>query len=162
MISTILKGALCALKLIAFATIFYLLLCTFSFALFLFVMAHDSGLEATAEPIKTDISTPPEPKPMLALPQARTRRNNQTEAIINEILITPMPRKKKETKAKKQPSKQTKSQSKPANKPFEELTSTQLLAYAKEKKIRGYTTAYRIGKRPGLLKLIEQQPEFSQ
>jgi hypothetical protein len=42
------------------------------------------------------------------------------------------------------------------------MTSRELLAYAKQEKIKGYSSAYKTQKKLGLIKLIEQQPEFSE
>jgi len=41
------------------------------------------------------------------------------------------------------------------------MTSKELLAYAKQEKIKGYSSIYKSQKKPGLIELIEQQPEFS-
>jgi len=147
MISTALKCALCALKLIVFATILYLAICILAFPFFIFVMSLDSGS-------CPDILIP-------ELPQSRDKVHNTSEPIINDILITPAPKEEKKNKAKKQPTKQIDSQQKTANKPLEKMTSKELLAHAKAKKIKGYSAIYRKKKKSGLVELIKQQPEFS-
>ena len=103
----------------------------------------------------------------------KERQHNSTQQIVNDVLITPAP---KQTKGvKKQSKKSTKSQpQKPQNqqeelttlstpltkKPLSSMTSKQLLAYAKQEKIKGYSSVYKSQKKPGLIKLIEQQAEF--
>jgi hypothetical protein len=163
MISSILNGALFALKLIAFAAIICLFACILVLLSFLLISTPKNTLtENTSEQIT-------------ALPLARQRRHNLTQEIINDILITPAPKqikaaKKQETKSTKSPSKasqksQTKSTKLPtqqARKPWSDMTSRELLAYAKQEKIKGYSSAYKTQKKMGLIKLIEQQPEFSE
>lgn len=148
MISTILKCAICAIKLIAFAAALYFIFCVFAFGLFLFVMSHDAGFNSS----DTDSSTGSEPSLTTALPPARARLHNQTETIQNDILITPTPKKPKQNQAKRQPQTQTATTSKPLNK----MTSKELLSLAKERKIKGYSAIYRTQKKPGLLRLIEE------
>jgi len=41
------------------------------------------------------------------------------------------------------------------------MTSKELIAYAKQEKIKGYSNVYKTQKKLGLIKLIEQQPKFS-
>jgi hypothetical protein len=162
MISSILNGALFALKLIAFAAIICLFACILVLLSFLLISTPKNTLtENTSEQIP-------------ALPLARQRRHNLTQEIINDILITPAPKQikaanKRQTKSTNSPSKasqkpQTKSTKLPtrqAKKPWSDMTSRELLAYAKQEKIKGYSSVYKSQKKPGLIKLIEQQPEFS-
>ncbi len=163
MISAILNGALSALKLIALAAIICLFFCILVLLIFLLISSPKNTLaENTSEQIT-------------ALPLARERRHNSTQEIINNILITPAPKQIKaakiqQTKSTKSPSKastiqQTKSMKLPtqkAKKPLTDMTSKELLAYAKQEKIKGYSSAYKTQKKLGLIKLIEQQPEFSE
>jgi len=162
MILSILNGALFALKLIAFATIICLFACILLLLTFLIISTPKTTLtENTFEQIT-------------ALPLARQRRHNLTQEIINDILITPAPKQikaanKRQTKSTKSPAKasqkpQTKSTKLPtqqAKKLWSDMTSRELLAYAKQEKIKGYSSVYKSQKKPGLIKLIEQQPEFS-
>jgi hypothetical protein len=163
MISSILNGALFALKLIAFATIICLFACLLLLLTFLLISTPKTTLtENTSEQIT-------------ALPLARQRRHNLTQETINDVLITPAPKQikaanKRRTKSTNSPSKasqkqQTKSTKLPtqqAKKPWSDMTSRELLAYAKQEKIKGYSSVYKTQKKLGLIKLIEQQPEFSE
>jgi len=163
MILSILNGALFALKLIAFAAIICLFACILFLLTFLLIPTPKTTLtENTSEQITT-------------LPLARKRRHNLTQKIINDILITPAPKqikatKKQQTKSTKSPSKastkqQTKSMKLPtqqAKQTLTDMTSKELLAYAKQEKIKGYSSVYKTQKKLGLIKLIEQQPEFSE
>lgn len=163
MISSILNGALVALKLIVFAAIICLFACILVLLSFLLISTPKNTLtENTSEQIT-------------ALPLARQRRHNLTQEIINHILITPAPKqikaaKKQETKSTKLPSKastkqQTKSMKLPtqqAKKPLTNMTYKELIAYCKQEKIKGYSSVYKTQKKLGLIKLIEQQPEFSE
>jgi hypothetical protein len=160
MISAILEGALFALKLIAFATIIFL---------FAFITVLLSFLLLSNE--KTHL---PDSKTTLALPLAKERRHNLTLEVINDILITSTPKQIKATKKeqaktskstseapKKQPTKSTKLPTQQTKKPLIDMTSKELLAYCKQERIKGYSSIYKSQKKPGLIKLIEQQPEFS-
>jgi hypothetical protein len=115
------------------------------------------------------------PKPISTLTPAKERRHNLTQEIINDILIKPAPKQikaanKRQTKSTKSPAKapkkqQTKSTKLPTEqtrKPWIDMTSKELLAYAKQEKIKGYSSVYKTKKKLGLIKLIEQQPEFSE
>ena len=161
MISAILEGALFALKLIVFATIIFL---------FAFLTVLLSFLLLSNE--KTHL---PDSKTILALPLARKRLHNTTQGIINDVLITQAPKQIKATKKeqsktskstsqapKKQPKKSTKLPTQQTKKPFIDMTSKELLAYCKQEEIKGYSSIYKSHKKQGLIKLIEQQPEFSQ
>jgi len=163
MISSVLNGALFALKLIAFAAIICLFACILLLLSFLLISNPKTILiENTSEQI-----TP--------LPLARERRHNLTQKIINDILITPAPKQVKAAnnrqtkstnlpfKASKKPqNKSSKLPTQQAKKPLTDMTSRKLLAYAKQKKIKGYSSVYKTQKKLGLIKLIEQQPEFSE
>jgi predicted PurR-regulated permease PerM len=138
MISSILNGALFALKLIAFAAIICLFACILVLLTFLLISTPKTTLtENTSEQIP-------------ALPLARQRRQNLTQEIINNVLITPAPKQiktasKRQTKSINSPSKaskkqRTKSMELPiqqAKKPLTDMTSRELLAYAKQEKIKG-------------------------
>ena len=150
MISAILEGALFALKLITFATIIFLLAFITVLITFLLISNPKSPLPDN------------ESKTTLALPLARERQHNATQQIINDVLITPAPKQIKATK--KEQAKTTKSTKLPTQqtkKPLIDMTSKELLAYCKQERIKGYSSIYKSQKKPGLIKLIEQQPEFS-
>jgi len=67
------------------------------------------------------------------------------------------------SKASQKPqTKSTKLPTQQAKKPWSDMTSRELLAYAKQEKIKGYSSVYKTQKKLGLIKLIEQQPEFSE
>jgi hypothetical protein len=163
MILSILNGALFALKLIAFATIICLFACILLLLTFLIISTPKTTLtENTFEQIT-------------ALPLARQRRHNLTQEIINDILITPAPKQikaanKRQAKStnstskasKKQQAKSMKYPRQYANKPLTDMTSKELLAYCKQERIKGYSSVYKTQKKLGLIKLIEQQPEFSE
>jgi hypothetical protein len=163
MISAILNGALVALKLVAFAAIICLFICISVLLTFLLISNPKTTLtENTSEQI-----TP--------LPLARERQHNLTQEIINDILITPAPKqikatKKQQTKSTKSPAKapkkqQTKSIKLPmqqAKKHLTDMTTRELLAYCKQERIKGYSSVYKTQKKLGLIKLIDQQPEFSE
>jgi hypothetical protein len=115
-----------------------------------------------------------ESKTTLALPLTRERPHNSTQEIINDILITPNPKEIKVTKKqqakttkstakapKSQPTKSIKLPAHQAKKLLSDMTSKELLAYAKQEKIKRYSSVYKSQKKPGLIKLIEQHPEFS-
>jgi hypothetical protein len=163
MISAILEGALFALKLIAFATIIFLFTCIA--VLLTFLLISNPKIPLPDNEFKTT----------LALPLARKRPHNSTQEIINDILITPAPKQIKATKKqqakttkstseapKKQPTKSMKLPKQQTRKPLKHMTSKELLAYAKQDKIKGYSSIYKSQKKPGLIKLIEQQPELSE
>jgi hypothetical protein len=152
MISAILKAVFYGFKLLASATLIYFVVCIFAFTLFLIVLSCDSGSCFWMRP-KTDISTHSETNQSLLLPPAKQRLHNQTEVIENDILITSAPKKQKQTKTKKK----TQTQATTASKPLEKMTSKELLAYAKELRIKGYSAIYRTQNKPGLLKLIQEQ-----
>jgi predicted PurR-regulated permease PerM len=148
MISSILNGALVALKLIAFAAIICLFACILVLLTFLLISTPKNTLsENTSEQIT-------------ALPLARERRHNSTQEIINDILITPAPKQMKATK--KQQTKLIKLPMQQAKKPLTDMTSRELLAYCKHERIKGYSSVYKTQKKLGLIKLIDQQPEFSE
>jgi hypothetical protein len=163
MISSILNGALFALKLIAFAAIIYLFACLLVLLTFLLILTPKTTLtENTSEQIT-------------ALPLAKERRHNSIQEIINDVLTTPVPKpiktaNNRQTKSTNSPSKgsqkpQNKSMNLPtrqAKKPWNDMTSKELLAHAKKEKIKGYSSVYKTQKKLGLIKLIEQQPEFSE
>ena len=159
MISAILESALFALKLIAFATIIFLFACITVLLSFLLLSNPKTPLPDSKS------------KTTLALLLARERPHNSTQKIINNILITPAQKqikvpKKQQTKStseapKKQPTKLIKLPTKHTKKPLSDMTSKELLSYAKQEKIKGYSSIYKSQKKPGLIKLIEQQPEFS-
>ena len=162
MISAILEGALFALKLIAFTTIIFLFACITVLLTFLLLSNQKTPLSDSKS------------KTTLALPLARKRPHNTTQVIINNILITPTPKQIKATKKeqakmtkstskapKKQPTKSTKLPTQQTEKPLIDMTSKELLAYCKQEKIKGYSSIYKSQKKPGLIELIEQQPEFS-
>jgi hypothetical protein len=134
MISAILNSVLFALKLIAFATI----LCLFAYILLLLTF-----LVISSQKTKQSDSTP---KLILTLPQQKKRRHNTTKVIHNDVLTTPTNKRLKEA----------------SQKPLTSMTSKELLAYAKQEKIKGYSSVYKTQKKLGLIKLIEQQPEFSE
>jgi hypothetical protein len=103
----------------------------------------------------------------------KERQQNSTQQIVNDVLITPAPKQtegvKKQFKksTKSQPQKPQKQQAKMTilstqitKKPLISMTSKELLAYAKQEKIKGYSSVYKSQKKPGLIKLIEQQPKF--
>jgi hypothetical protein len=115
------------------------------------------------------------PKPILTLTPAEKRRHNSTNKIINNVLTTPALKpikadKKQQTKStkspskalKKQPIKSTRLPTQQTRKSLIDMTTKELLAYAKKEKIRGYSSVYKTQKKLGLIKLIEQQPEFSE
>ena len=161
MISAILNGVLFALKLMACATIICLFTCILVLLSFLLLTSHQVRFSNTLSELN----------PMIT--PTKERQHNSTEQIVNDVLITPAP---KQTKGvKKQSKKLTKSQpQKPQNqqeelttlstpltkKPLSSMTSKQLLAYAEQEKIKGYSSVYKSQKKPGLIKLIEQQSEF--
>jgi len=161
MISVIFNGVLFALKLMAFATIICLFTCILVLLSFLLLTSHQVRFSNTLSELK----------PMIT--PAKERQHNSRQQIVNNVLITPAP---KQTKGvKKQSKKSTKSQpQKPQNqqeklttlstsvtkKPLSSMTFKQLLAYAKQEKIKGYSSVYKSQKKPGLIKLIEQQAEF--
>ena len=162
MISAILNGALFALKLIAFATIIFLFVCIALLLTFLLISNPKAPLPNGKS------------KTSLALLLARKRLHNSTQKIINVVLITPTSKQIKATKKqqakttkltskapKKQPTKSMKLATQQTKKLLINMTSKELLAYAKQKKIKGYSSIYKSQKKPGLIKLIEQQPEFS-
>jgi hypothetical protein len=163
MISSVLNGVLLALKLIAFAAIICLFACILLLLTFLLISTPKNTL------------TENNPEQITALPLARQRRHNLTQEIINDILITPAPKqikaaKKQETKSTKSPAKaSTKQQTKSmklsmqqAKKTLNNMTSKELIAYCKQERIKGYSSVYKTQKKLGLIKLIEQQPEFSE
>jgi hypothetical protein len=163
MISAILNSVLFALKLIAFATIIYLFAYILLLLTFLLISTPRNTLtENTCEQI-------------IPLLLARERRHNSTQEIINDILITPTPKpiksaNKRQTKStmspakapKKKQTKSTKIPTQQTRKPWIDMTSKELLTYAKQEKIKGYSSVYKTQKKLGLIKLIEQQPEFSE
>ena len=161
MISVIFNGVLFALRLMACATIICLFTCILVLFRFLLLTSHQVRFSNTLSELN----------PMIT--PTKERQQNSTQQIVNDVLITPAP---KQTKGvKKQSKKSTKSQpQKPQNqqeklttlstsvtkKPLSSMTFKQLLAYAKQEKIKGYSSVYKSQKKPGLIKLIEQQPEF--
>ena len=162
MISAILNSAIFALRLVAFATIFCLFFCIILLLSFLVISQR-------IEPIENN------PKPNLTLPPAKERRHNTTKVIHNNVLTTPTNKQLKETSQQptkpnkspskalnKKPPKSTKQSTRQTKKPLTSMTSKELLAYAKQEQIKGYSSVYKTQKKLGLIKLIEQQPEFSE
>jgi predicted PurR-regulated permease PerM len=167
MISAILNGVLFALKLMAFATIICLFTCILVLFSFLLLTSHQVRFSNALSELK----------PMIT--PTKERQHNSTQQIVNDVLITPTPKQtkgvKKQSKksTKSQPQKPQKQQAKLTNlstqatkKPLSSMTSKELLAYAKQEKIKGYSSVYKLQKKLGLIKLIEQrieqQPEFSE
>jgi hypothetical protein len=161
MTSAIINGVLFALKLMAFATTVCLFTCILVLLSFLLLTSHPVRFSNTLSELK----------PMIT--PIKERQHNSTQQIFNDVLITPAPKQTKD--AKKQSKKSTKSQpQKPqtqqekltalstqvTKKPLSSMTSKELLVYAKQEKIKGYSSVYKSQKKPGLIKLIEQQPEF--
>ena len=127
MISAILKGALFALKLIAFATIIFLFACIAILLTFLLISNPKTLLPDSKS------------KTTLALPLARERQHNSTQGIINDVLITHAPKqikatKKQQTKTtkstseapKRQPTKSMKLPRQQTKKPLIDVTSKEL------------------------------------
>ena len=163
MISAILNSVLFALRLIAFATI----LCLFAYILLLLTF-----LVISSQKTKQSDNTP---KLILTLEPAKERRHNSTDEILNNVLTTPASKQIKTAKKqpnkstilsfkllKKQPTESTRLTTLQTKKPLIGMTSKELIAYAKQEKIRGYSSVYKTQKKLGLIKLIEQQPEFSE
>ena len=161
MISSILNGALFALKLMAFATIICLFACILVLSSFLLLTTRQVRFSNTSSELK----------PMII--STKERQHNSTQQIVNDVLITPASqqtegvKKQSQKSTKSQPQKPKKQRIKPTNlsievakKPLTNMTSKELLAYAKQEKIKGYSSVYKSQKKPGLIKLIEQQPEF--
>lgn len=140
MISTIINTVLFVLKSIAFATITFLFLCTLVLIGFLILTTHKS----------------PEPKPML--PSTKERPHNSKQTIVEEVLITATTKSQAKSNQKQQTKligipRQVKKNS------LAGMTSRELLAYAKQEKIKGYSSVYNSQNKLGLIKLIEQQIE---
>jgi predicted PurR-regulated permease PerM len=162
MISAILNSVLFAFRLIALATILCLFACIILLLSFLVISQRTKQSDNT-------------PKPISTLTPAKERRHNSTNKILNNVLTTPARKqikadKKQQTKStkspskvlKKQPTESTKLPTQQTRKPLIDMTSKELLAYAKQEKIRGYSSVYKTQKKLGLIKLIEQQSEFSE
>ena len=145
----------------AFATIICLFTCILVFLSFLILTSNQVRFSNTLSELK----------PMIT--PIKERQQNSTQQIVNDVLITPDPKQtegvKKQFKksTKSQPQKPQKQQAKMTilstqitKKPLISMTSKELLAYAKQEKIKGYSSVYKSQKKPGLIKLIEQQPKF--
>jgi hypothetical protein len=148
------NAALYGLKLLAIAAIIYFVACIFAFAFFIFMLTFDA--ETTTE-TQIENETKTEPRQQLLLPPAKERGHNQTERIENDILIPPTPKKPKQAKPKTKTDKKAKTQTTTASNFLQNMTSKELLSYAKQHKIKGYSAIYRAEKKPGLLRLIQEQ-----